>query len=147
MAQTKKVHVALNVHDVNRSADFYRAMFGLEPVKLKPGYAKFDVTEPALNLTLNQYGQLKDRGALNHLGVEVGSTAEVLAARERLQKAGLITFDEMNVDCCFALQDKTWVTDPDGNRWEVFTVKVGDTQPDLQAKDSSVEVISACCRR
>jgi catechol 2,3-dioxygenase-like lactoylglutathione lyase family enzyme len=147
MACSNKVHVALNVRDVNRSAEFYRAMFGLEPVKLKAGYAKFDVTEPALNLTLNQAGQLTDRGALNHLGVEVGSTAEVLAARERLQKAGLVTFDEMNVNCCFALQDKTCITDPDGNRWEVFTVKIGDTQPDLQAKDSSFEPISACCRQ
>lgn len=147
MAHSQKVHVALNVRDVNRSAEFYRAMFGREPVKMKPGYAKFDVTEPPLNLTLNQDSQLKDRGALNHLGVEVGSTVDVLAARERLQQAGLATFDEMNVDCCFALQDKTWITDPDGNRWEVFTIKVGDTHPDLQAGDSHLEPVSACCRQ
>jgi len=147
MAHSQKVHVALNVRDVNRSAEFYRAMFGREPVKMKPGYAKFDVTEPPLNLTLNQDSQLKDRGALNHLGLEVGSTVDVLAARERLQQAGLATFDEMNVDCCFALQDKTWITDPDGNRWEVFTVKVGDTHPDLQAGDSHLEPVSACCRQ
>jgi hypothetical protein len=80
------------------------------------------------------------------LGVEVAGTEEVLAARDRLQKAGLATFDEMNVDCCFALQDKTWITDPDGNRWEVFTVKIGDTQPELGAGDSRPEQASACCR-
>jgi len=144
MTERKKVHVALNVSDVNRSVEFYRAMFGLEPVKWKPGYAKFDIAEPPLNLTLNQDSRLDGRGALNHLGVEVAGTEEVLAARDRLQKAGLATFDEMNVDCCFALQDKTWITDPDGNRWEVFTVKIGDTQPDLQAGDRQPEG-SACC--
>lgn len=148
MTNQRKVHLSLNVSDVNRSAEFYQAMFGLEPVKLKPGYAKFDISEPPLNLTLNQDGPLNGRGALNHLGVEVASTDEVLAARERLHKAGLATFDEMNVDCCFALQDKTWITDPDGNRWEVFTVKIGDTntQPELKATDSRLEQVSVCCR-
>lgn len=145
MTYPKKVHLALNVSDVPRSVEFYRAMFGIEPVKWKPGYAKFDISEPALNLTLNQDNALTARGALNHMGVEVASTAEVLAARERLQKAGLVTSDEMNVDCCFALQDKTWITDPDGNRWEIFTIKVGDTQPDLHAGDKQQEQPSPCC--
>jgi catechol 2,3-dioxygenase-like lactoylglutathione lyase family enzyme len=147
MTAQPKVHVALNVSDVNRSAEFYRAMFGLEPVKSKPGYVKFDVSQPPLNLTLNEDTGLNSRGALNHLGIEVASTDDVLAARERLNKAGLATFDELNVDCCFALQDKTWITDPDGNRWEVFTVKVADTQPDLQAKDSDLKPTAACCRQ
>jgi catechol 2,3-dioxygenase-like lactoylglutathione lyase family enzyme len=145
MTNQRKVHVALNVSDVNRSTQFYRAMFGLEPMKSKPGYAKFDISEPPLNLTLNQASGLNGGGALNHLGIEVATTDEVLAARDRLQKAGLVTFDEMNVDCCFALQDKTWITDPDGNRWEIFTVKIGDTQPELKA-DSSLDQVSACCR-
>ena len=77
-------------------------MFGIEPMKLKPGYAKFDISEPGLNLSLNEASVLNGAGALNHLGIEVASTDEVLAARERLKKAGLATFDEMNVDCCFA---------------------------------------------
>lgn len=142
-----KVHIALNVSDVNRSVEFYRAMFGVEPVKWKPGYAKFDIAEPALNLALNE-GHTAGRGTLNHLGVEVGSTAEVIAAKERLQRAGLSTLDEMNVDCCFAVQDKTWITDPDGNRWEVFTVKIADTQPESNAKadDISQPPRAACCR-
>jgi catechol 2,3-dioxygenase-like lactoylglutathione lyase family enzyme len=144
MTNQRKVHVALNVSDVNRSVEFYQAMFGLEPVKLKSGYAKFGVAEPPLNLTLNQNSQLNGLGALNHLGIEVATTDEVLAARDRLQKAGLVTFDEMNVDCCFALQDKTWITDPDGNRWEIFTVKIGDTKPELKA-DSALDQVSACC--
>src|SRR5262245_15271307 len=104
MNHESKVHVALNVNDFNKSVDFYRSMFGLEPVKLKPGYAKFDVSEPALNLTLNYVGEVKEPGALNHLGVQVISTEAVLQAKERLQRRGLATFDQMNTDCCYALQ-------------------------------------------
>jgi catechol 2,3-dioxygenase-like lactoylglutathione lyase family enzyme len=142
-----KVHIALNVSDVNRSVEFYRGMFGVEPAKWKPGYAKFDIAEPMLNLALNE-ANTAGRGALNHLGIEVAGTAEVIAAKERLQRAGLITFDEMNVDCCFAVQDKTWITDPDGNRWEVFTVKIADTQPESNAKadDIAQPAVAACCR-
>ncbi|MGH7825402.1 MAG: ArsI/CadI family heavy metal resistance metalloenzyme, partial [Candidatus Binatia bacterium] len=135
------------VTDVNRSVEFYRAAFGAEPVKWKPGYAKFDIAEPPLNLTLNYHPKIDGRGALNHLGIEVSSTAEVLAAKERLRAAGLITTDEMNVDCCFALQDKTWITDPDGYRWEIFTVKVQDTQPDLTTQQGHNSPQEACCRQ
>jgi catechol 2,3-dioxygenase-like lactoylglutathione lyase family enzyme len=147
MANSKKVHVGLNVNDLNRSVEFYRAMFGIEPVKWKPGYAKFDVQEPPLNLALNE-GEVKNRGALNHLGVEVSSTRDVLAARERLQKAGLATVDEMNVDCCFAVQDKVWIADPDGNRWEIFTVKVADTNPELRAAAAGPDAPrpASCCQ-
>lgn len=140
---SKKVHIALNVSDVNRSMEFYRAMFGVQPVKAKPGYAKFAVEEPPLNLTLNLDRREHGASTLSHLGIEVASTDEVLAASERLKRAGLATFDEMNVDCCFALQDKVWVTDPDGNRWEMFVVKVADTKPEVQATDAPV---ASCCQ-
>jgi catechol 2,3-dioxygenase-like lactoylglutathione lyase family enzyme len=148
MANSKKVHIGLNVNDVNGSVEFYRAMFGVEPVKWKPGYAKFDIDEPPLNLALNQ-GEVKNRGALNHLGIEVFSSEEVLAAKERLQKAGLATLDEMNVDCCFALQDKVWIADPDGNRWEIFTVKVADTKPELQVAANNPDALrpAICCQQ
>lgn len=147
MESTKKLHLALNVNNVEKAVEFYRAMFGEDPVKWKPGYAKFDIAEPPLNLTLNHDGAVKDRGALNHLGIEVSSTNEVLAAKERLQKAGLRTADEMNVDCCFALQDKIWIADPDGNRWEFFVVKVGDTKPELKMTEGSAHTSqpSSCC--
>jgi catechol 2,3-dioxygenase-like lactoylglutathione lyase family enzyme len=144
---SQKVHIGLNVRDVERSVNFYRAMFGAEPVKWKPGYAKFDIAEPPLNLTLNDGGEVAGKGALNHLGIEVTDTAQVLAAKKRFAEAGLATVDEMNVDCCFALQDKVWVSDPDGNRWEVFTVKIGDTRPELNATTGSpTEKPSACCQ-
>lgn len=144
---SQKVHIGLNVSDVERSVNFYRAMFGMDPVKWKPGYAKFDITEPPLNLTLNYSGEVTRRGTLNHLGIEVQGTAQILAAKKRFTDAGLVTVDEMNVECCFALQDKVWVTDPDGNRWEVFTVKIGDTKPELNATDkTSSAKPSGCCQ-
>ena len=148
MTSVSKMHVGLNVADVERSVKFYRAMFGADPVKWKPGYAKFDIAEPALNLTLNLSGQVAERGALNHLGIQVEDTAEVLAAKKRFTEAGLLTRDEMNVDCCFALQDKIWVTDPDGNRWEVFTVKIRDTRPELNASAGQADHTQpqGCCQ-
>ena len=98
-----KVHVALNTPRFDESVRFYRTFLGLEPVKLKPGYAKFDVAEPALNLTLNASPDVGG-GALNHLGIQVASTAAVKEAAVRLQGEGLATFEEADVDCCYALQ-------------------------------------------
>ena len=116
-----KPHLAINVSDVERSIPFYEALLGLAPAKVKPGYAKFEVEEPALNFTLNE-GERAELGALNHAGLQVASTDDVLAARVRLQQAGLATFDEMDTTCCYAKQDKIWVHDPDGTPWEVFVV-------------------------
>jgi catechol 2,3-dioxygenase-like lactoylglutathione lyase family enzyme len=116
-----KAHLALNVKSVGRSIDFYRKMLGLEPSKVRTGYAKFDVQNPPLNLTLNEV-PFGERGALSHLGLQVASTEDVLATRGRWAEAGLVTRDEMQTNCCYAVQDKTWVQDPDGNEWEVFVV-------------------------
>ena len=116
-----KAHVAINVRSVERSVEFYRRMLGLEPLKHRAGYAKFDVESPPLNLTLNER-PFADSGALFHMGIQVASTDEVLKVRERWAAAGLQTRDEMGIVCGYALQDKSWVTDPDGNQWEVFVV-------------------------
>lgn len=126
--QALKAHLALNVHDVERSIEFYKKLLGLEPSKVRTGYAKFDVQNPPLNLTLNQH-QFGERGALSHLGIQVASTADVLATRQRWAEVGLLTRDEMQTNCCYALQDKTWVRDPDGNEWEVFVV-LADNLPE-----------------
>ncbi len=125
-----KTHVALNVTNIEKSVAFYQAMFGVAPVKYKADYAKFDIANPALNLTLNLAENVQQGGALSHLGVQVESTEDVQAAINRFKEAGLALFEEKDTNCCYALQDKVWVTDPDGNRWEVFVVKVGDTAPE-----------------
>jgi len=152
-----KVHVALNTPRFDESVRFYRTFLGLEPVKLKPGYAKFDVAEPGLNLTLNASRGVDSPGALNHLGIQVQSTEAVRAAADRLKAEGLATFEEENTDCCYALQDKVWVTDPNGYKWEVFVVKVGDTHPEVTAatdpqlataaagKETAACCVDTCC--
>lgn len=118
---TLKAHVALNVRNVEASIDFYRRMLGIEPSKVRTGYAKFDVQNPPLNLTLNEI-TFGEPGALSHMGIQVSSTEDVLAIRSQWMEAGLSTRDEMQTNCCYAIQDKTWVSDPDGNEWEAFVV-------------------------
>jgi len=142
-----KAHLALNVKSVEQSIQFYRKMFGIEPSKVRTGYAKFDVHNPPLNFTLNE-GSFASRGALSHLGIQVRSTEDVLATRQKWNDAGLLTRDEMQTNCCYATQDKTWVRDPDGNAWEVFVV-LEDNLPesaacctDTNAQDSATQ---ACC--
>jgi catechol 2,3-dioxygenase-like lactoylglutathione lyase family enzyme len=145
--ETLKVHLALNTDKFVESVEFYKAFFGKEPVKLKPGYAKFDIDNPGLNLTLNE-GAVASHGDLNHLGIQVPSTDHVVAATARLTAAGLLTREEANTDCCYALQDKVWVKDPNGYDWEVFTVKVGDTRPDLQSNSAiSSPAAKSCCNK
>jgi predicted enzyme related to lactoylglutathione lyase len=113
-------HLALTVTDVGRSIPFYEALFGTKPEKVRDGYAKFSVADPALNFTLNQGARGEGLGAFNHAGIQVASTDDVLAAKDRLVSAGLAAFDEMDTTCCYARQDKIWVRDPDGTPWEVF---------------------------
>ena len=116
-----KPHLAINVRSVARSVEFYTKLLGTGPCKVREAYAKFDVESPPLNLTLNE-GAFKEKGALWHLGIQVASTEDVLALRDRWREAGLSTRDEMRIVCGYALQDKSWTTDPDGNNWEVFVV-------------------------
>jgi catechol 2,3-dioxygenase-like lactoylglutathione lyase family enzyme len=137
-ATTLKAHVAINVRDVEQSTQFYRKMFGIEPSKVRTCYAKFDVQNPPLNFTLNEVA-FTDAGALSHMGIQVASTADVLAIRQQWAEAGLFTRDEMQTNCCYATQDKTWVRDPDGNEWEAFVVLV-DNLP-----EQPVEQAEACC--
>jgi len=158
-----KAHLALNVRSVEQSIGFYRKMLGIEPSKVRQGYAKFDVQNPPLNLTLNEVA-FKERGALSHLGIQVGSTDDVLGMRQKWEAAGLITRDEMQTNCCYATQDKTWVRDPDGNEWEAFVVLQDNlpetaacecgtrlAEPPLEAAtretmtNENVQAINSCC--
>ncbi len=135
-------HLALTVTDVERAIPFYEALLGAAAAKVRDGYAKFEVADPALNLTLNEGERGGALGAFNHAGIQVDSTDEVLAARLRLQKAGLATFDEMDTTCCYARQDKIWVHDPDGTPWEVFA-----THEDVDQHEPSRALAGerACC--
>lgn len=134
-----KAHVSINVRNVERSIDFYRRMLGIEPSKVRTGYAKFDVQNPPLNLALNEVPELAGPGALSHLGLQVASTDDVLAIRTRWAEEGLVTRDEMKTDCCYATQDKTWVHDPDGNEWEAFVV-LQDNLPEATGATTA-----SCC--
>ncbi len=155
---TLKAHLALNVGDVTHSIDFYKKMLGIEPSKVCTAYAKFDVQNPPLNLTLNQV-PFDGKGALSHLGIQVATTEDVTAMRLQWEEHGLIPREEMQTTCCYALQDKAWVNDPDGNEWEVFVVLQDNLSEEVQGaadkrccvptfvdiEGKKQEVATACC--
>ena len=116
-----RVQLALNVDELEPAIEFYTALFGAAPAKIRAGYANFEVANPPLKLVLLENpGQ---GGTLNHLGVEVDSTAEVNAEQARLAGVGLASVDERGTTCCYAEQDKFWVEgSPGGERWEIYTV-------------------------
>ena len=115
-----RVQLALNVSDIDEAVAFYTALFGTEPAKRRPGYANFAVAEPPLKLVLLEN---PGQGGLNHLGVEVADTGAVEAEQTRLAEAGLAAIEERDTTCCYARQDKFWVTGaPNGERWEIYAV-------------------------
>ncbi len=115
-----RVQLALNVSDLDEAIGFYTKLLGVDPAKVEDGYANFAVADPPLKLVLLESAEPGAR--LNHLGVEVDTTAEVDQATARLAAQGLATEVEQATTCCYATQDKVWVTDPDGAPWEVYTV-------------------------
>jgi catechol 2,3-dioxygenase-like lactoylglutathione lyase family enzyme len=133
------VHVSLNVSNLEKSVDFYRGFFG-EPKKLKTDYAKFVSARPEIHLALQPgLAPAAAGGSLSHLGIRVDSTEEVRRWRSELKERGVLSEEEKREECCYALQDKFWLTDPDGNRWEVYTV--------LEDTEGKPEQASACCAR
>jgi catechol 2,3-dioxygenase-like lactoylglutathione lyase family enzyme len=142
-----RVQLALNVSDLEASVAFYSKMFGVEPHKRRPGYANFEVADPALKLVLIETSaEARGTGtaaALNHLGVEVETSAQVSAAAERLAAADLAPTLESATTCCYALQDKVWVFDPAGAPWEYYVVK--DDNPSPAPLDLLEVNGSACC--
>jgi catechol 2,3-dioxygenase-like lactoylglutathione lyase family enzyme len=135
----KFAHVGLNVTNLEKSIEFYSILFGATPIKVKPDYAKFLLETPGLNFTLN----LRDKVSGNqvgHFGFQVESTEEVIAHKQRLAENGILSqLDEINTTCCYALQDKFWVHDPDGNEWEIFYTKA-DVEEDI----SNIEKVDCC---
>jgi predicted enzyme related to lactoylglutathione lyase len=115
-----RVQLALNVDNIDEAIVFYSKLFATEPAKTRPGYANFAIAEPPLKLVLIE--NPGKGGSLNHLGVEVFSADEVTATQARLSGQGLATATEDEVTCCYAVQDKVWVDDPNGAPWEIYTV-------------------------
>jgi catechol 2,3-dioxygenase-like lactoylglutathione lyase family enzyme len=129
-------HLSLDVPDLAAATNFYRELFGVDPAKEKPGYAKFELADPPVALALQETGG----HGLSHLGIRVESAEEVAAASTRLADKGLVTFDERDTTCCYARQDKVWVSDPAGNRWEVYTV-----HEDVEEEPHEHVAAGRCC--
>lgn len=142
-----RVQLALRVADLESSIDFYSRLFDTTPAKRRPGYANFAIAEPPLKLVLLE-GQPGEDTRMDHLGVEVETTDLVGAATNRLADAGLATRVEDNTTCCYAVQDKVWVTGPGSEPWEVYTV-TADANPDLEGQTnlelSAVAGDGSCC--
>lgn len=127
-----RIQLALRVSDVDRAVDYYRELLGTDPHKRRPGYANFAVADPPLKLVLIES---EGGGTLDHLGIEVEDTDGVARAIGRLGAAGLDLDTRTAEMCCHAVQDKVWTADPDGARWEVYTIL--DDQPDAPAADTA----------
>ena len=141
-----RIQLALNVDNLDDAITFYSKLFHTGPAKRKPGYANFAIAEPPLKLVLLE--NPGKGGTLNHLGVEVQSSDEVHQEIARLQGEGLFTDEEIGTTCCFATQDKVWVTGPAGEKWEVYTV-LADSETfgsSPQHLDGQTEG-AACCAR
>ena len=139
-----RVQLALNVDDLDEAIAFYSKLFDAPPVKVKEGYANFAIADPPLKLVLLQ--NPGKGGSINHLGVEVTSSEQVHAEIARLTNEGLFTDEEIGTTCCFATQDKVWVTGPGGENWEVYTVLAdsetfGSSPQHLEADDDG----GVCC--
>lgn len=134
-----RLHIALNVSDLEKSKQFYETLLGEPPSKERARYAKFEPQDPSVNLTLNEVeAAFQVEGGSAHFGIQVKSVEEVHAAIERFKAANMKTLTEEATTCCYAVQDKVWVVDPDGHRWEVFVVLEADAKDQLYAE-------SGCC--
>jgi catechol 2,3-dioxygenase-like lactoylglutathione lyase family enzyme len=141
-----RIHIALAVQNLERAVAFYRTLFGQGPSKTRPRYAKFEVAEPPVNLALNEVGGVTGpNNPVAHFGIQVKSTAAVETVAARLRETGLVTRDEENVTCCYAVQTKVWATDPDGNKWEVYVVTDNDGAHHHSSQEEVPAGKSACC--
>jgi catechol 2,3-dioxygenase-like lactoylglutathione lyase family enzyme len=136
-----RLQLALNVSDLDKAVDFYTRMFGVEPAKTKPGYANFAIADPPLKLVL--FGGQGEGGTINHLGVETETADEVVAVEARLTESGIETTGVGDTQCCYAAKTETWLTGPDGARWEWY-VKTADSD---RFTDVAVSTTGggACC--
>ena len=140
-----RLQLAIDVGDLDEAVDFYSRMFGTGPAKVRPGYANFAIDEPPLKLVL--FEKPGGGGTINHLGVEVGTTAEVVAAEARLVGADLETTGIEDTECCYAEKTEIWLEAPDDLRWEWY-VKTADTEQSANVvlgSHSTDEADTTCC--
>jgi catechol 2,3-dioxygenase-like lactoylglutathione lyase family enzyme len=143
----KTFHVSLTVGDLDRAVERYRSILGMEPAKLHPDFAKFEIADPPVVLSLNIGGR---PGALNHLGIRHEDTEHVDAALARTKAAGITVKEQMGTTCCYAKADKFWVDDADGVPWEMYSLladtdvhSLPDQTPDTVAVESAPK--GQCC--
>jgi catechol 2,3-dioxygenase-like lactoylglutathione lyase family enzyme len=142
------IHIGLHVTDLQASISFYEKLFGVQPAKVKANYAKFLTEDPGLNFTLRPVTRVEGNH-INHFGFQVESEEQLRRHRERLEKEGFFARDEHDTTCCYARQDKFWITDPDGHEWEFF-LTIEDTEFDTEHKKINTEhtqtgTIESCC--
>ena len=138
-------HISLSVRSIDKSTQFYGQLFGREPSKVRPGYAKFQLDSPPLNLSLLESTEaVAVPGA--HFGIQLADTDDVKRSTERLDELGLTSIKEDKTVCCYSEQDKVWATDPDGNLWELFAVlRNASDEEEKQARAERAEEGQACC--
>ncbi|MEO1146078.1 MAG: ArsI/CadI family heavy metal resistance metalloenzyme [Cyanobacteria bacterium J06638_22] len=139
-----RLQLALNVKNLETAIAFYQSLFGAEPAKRRPGYANFALDNPPLKLVLIENSDAKER--INHMGIEVTSTDEVTEMGDRLNSEGLAIAPENQVTCCYAVQDKVWVTEPEGISWEVYTVLQDADRFAPTPAAASTESMAPCCQ-
>ena len=137
-----RLHVGIAVSNIKESASFYKRLFGVDPSKVRNDYAKFEPIDPSVNLSLIEVAKVQPGNREHHFGIQVKSAEQLEAMRQRLTNAGMSLEIEKETTCCYAVQDKLWVSDPDGNRWEVFLVLQSNAELRNASKDCCTE---DCC--
>jgi catechol 2,3-dioxygenase-like lactoylglutathione lyase family enzyme len=151
LGATARLHLALAVSDIERSKAFYRALFDIEPNKVRPNYARFEVRAPSVNLALNQVDEAAVPAGAHHYGVQVDTLARVSEVTGRLAAAGFDLLEQGPVACCYAVANKIWATDPDGHRWEVYVLlddesdHYSSTAIDVDATEPAAAPAQSCC--
>ncbi len=139
--QFPRMHVSLYVSDLAATQRFYSTFFGQEPSKVKSGYLKYELVSPGLIISFVENPE-RVSSNFGHLGIQVGSKEEMERRLEVAREQGIVSLEEIGTACCYAVQDKFWVTDPDGAQWEVYYF-----HEDVEFNDPryAEEDTTACC--
>ncbi len=136
-----RMHVSYYVSDITETVAFYTAFFGQKPTKVKPDYAKYVLESPSLIISFSK-NPAGVKANFGHLGFQVNTLAELNNRLALAKENQLPIREEMGTNCCYAKQDKFWVTDPDGVQWEIYYF-----HEDAEFNDPhyTTEAATACC--